>query len=232
MVNILFDSKASTQDLPRIIDKYILNNKIFIIQSFTQYKGKGTHNRKWYSPKGNLYFTIILKRKFKSIINMNVFVCYLIHKYFENKLKISLQYKWPNDLYYQDKKIIGILNQNEITGNLCKFKIGIGININNNIKNSNFKSISLKDIIKKKINILDFSNDIQTYLSQNILKIFLIKDIVNYLNRYLLLTNTKYKIKYQNKTYKNISILNLNYNLTLKIKIMNNIINIMYGELE
>ena len=39
--------------------------------------------------------------------------------------------KWPNDIYYGDKKIAGILIENAILGNEVKYSIaGIGLNVN------------------------------------------------------------------------------------------------------
>ena len=42
-----------------------------------------------------------------------------------------LQIKWPNDIYWKDKKIAGILIENDLTGSqISQSIIGIGININ------------------------------------------------------------------------------------------------------
>ena len=39
--------------------------------------------------------------------------------------------KWPNDIYYQEKKIAGILIENELMGNeFCLSVVGIGLNVN------------------------------------------------------------------------------------------------------
>ncbi len=41
--------------------------------------------------------------------------------------------KWPNDIYYRDKKICGILLQSVTEGIESRLAIGIGININSDI---------------------------------------------------------------------------------------------------
>ena len=60
--------------------------------------------------------------------------------------------KWPNDLLFENKKFCGIL-QEVITFNKLDYLIvGIGINTNTAPQNKSFKSTSLKNIVKKKVN--------------------------------------------------------------------------------
>ena len=56
--------------------------------------------------------------------------------------------KWPNDIYYEDKKIAGILIENAIIGNEIKYSIaGIGLNVNQTEFHSDAPNpISLKQI--------------------------------------------------------------------------------------
>lgn len=43
----------------------------------------------------------------------------------------AVSIKWPNDIYWQDKKVAGILIENAILGNAIKYSIaGIGLNVN------------------------------------------------------------------------------------------------------
>jgi BirA family biotin operon repressor/biotin-[acetyl-CoA-carboxylase] ligase len=232
LINIIYDKKNSTQIIPRSLYKYISSNNIINIQTFTQNQGIGRYNRKWYSPKGNLYFSLFFKNNVNSISNINTILCFLVHKFFKKNFKIVLEYKWPNDLYYQNKKIVGILTQNEITGINCIYRIGVGVNINTPISNKKINSITLREIIGKKINLLDFSNNIQTYIDKYLLKKQSKSKIVTYLNKYLLLNKTIYKVKIAKKMFKNIEIISLNDNLSLKIKINNLYENIFYGELD
>jgi len=65
--------------------------------------------------------------------------------------------KWPNDIYYRDKKIAGILIENEFSGNTCSYSVaGTGININQEIFVSDAPNpVSLKQITGKEQD-LDF----------------------------------------------------------------------------
>lgn len=43
----------------------------------------------------------------------------------------DISIKWPNDIYWKEKKICGILIENDLMGrNICQSIAGIGININ------------------------------------------------------------------------------------------------------
>ena len=59
--------------------------------------------------------------------------------------------KWPNDIYWKDKKICGILIENDLSGHHIKRSIaGIGININQEVFNSDAPNpVSLKQITGK-----------------------------------------------------------------------------------
>ncbi|NOY49331.1 MAG: biotin--[acetyl-CoA-carboxylase] ligase [Chlorobi bacterium] len=107
-----------------------------IIIARNQLKGKGTSNNKWESEAGkNLTFSILVKPDFimaenqfvitqiVSLALTNSLSCFLD----EDKLKI----KWPNDIYYSNGKLAGILIQNIIKGSTISHSvIGIGLNLN------------------------------------------------------------------------------------------------------
>ena len=63
--------------------------------------------------------------------------------------------KWPNDIYWQDKKVAGILVENAIIGNEIKYSIaGIGLNVNQIEWQSDAPNpISLKQITGKTYDI-------------------------------------------------------------------------------
>ncbi|MCY1535301.1 Bifunctional ligase/repressor BirA [compost metagenome] len=64
--------------------------------------------------------------------------------------------KWPNDIYYLDKKIGGILIENTLVGNVIKAAIiGIGINVNQMSFEEDLadKATSMGQILKKEIHL-------------------------------------------------------------------------------
>jgi BirA family biotin operon repressor/biotin-[acetyl-CoA-carboxylase] ligase len=147
-----FKSVKSTNDIAHILIK---KKKIrpTIILSEKQTKGRGTMGKKWISKKGNLFLTIFFdmnKKKvdFKKFAVLNAYLLKsILAKKFSNKIKI----KWPNDLFFKEKKICGILQETVINAGKKFLIVGIGINTNFEPKNTSFSSTSLKHITKKNI---------------------------------------------------------------------------------
>ena len=103
-----------------------------------QTKGKGQRSKSWFSNKGeNLVLSTIRDTTALKIDNqfqiscITALACHdLISSYTDDDVRI----KWPNDLYWRDRKAGGILIENMIKGNSWdKAIIGIGININQTI---------------------------------------------------------------------------------------------------
>ena len=224
MYKVIFDSITSTQD--EIIDlnnyKKILKNNNLYIQSFRQIKGTGRGKKKWSSPKGNIYLTINQKLKASYALRNNFYICYIIHKFFKINFNINLDYKWPNDLFFKNKKIVGVVVKSTILGKKSYLKTGIGININNSpIVNS----VSLFSIINEKSNILDLSNIIIDFIEHNLSKKISNKKLVRYLNKYMF---RDFKLNHPIFGKNIIEILSVNEDLSLKIKIDDTTKNIFF----
>ncbi len=227
MYKVIFDSITSTQD--EIIDfnyyKKILKNNNLYLQSFRQIKGTGRGKKKWFSPIGNIYLTINQKLKASHALRNNFYICFIIHKFFKINFNINLDYKWPNDLFYKNRKIVGIVVKSTILGKKSYLKTGIGININNS---PIVDSVSLFGIINKKSNILDLSNMIIDFFEHNLTKKISNKKLVRYLNQYML---KDFKLNHPIFGKNIIEILSVNEDLSLKIKIDDATKNIFFGEL-
>lgn len=109
------------------------------IENFTvvtcqnQSKGRGIYDTKWHSePRKNLCFSLYFTSRVKAencfIISMATSLAIIDYL---AQHSIDSQIKWPNDIYYQNKKLAGILIENTFQGNVIKFSvIGIGLNLN------------------------------------------------------------------------------------------------------
>ena len=111
----------------------------FLYTAF-QTAGRGQAGNGWESEEGkNLLCSILLPPR-KDLFYLNVLVSVAVHKVIRSllfersglcSLSEAVSIKWPNDIYYGDKKIAGILIENAILGNEVKYSIaGIGLNVN------------------------------------------------------------------------------------------------------
>ena len=131
-----FDSIDSTQNQALKIANEPENNGAVIIAA-TQTGGKGRTGRKWISPKGGIWLSIILHPKFDiSITTLFPIASSLaLSKAIENTFEITPELKWPNDLTIKGKKIAGILVDAAFESNKIEsLVLGVGINFNVDIK--------------------------------------------------------------------------------------------------
>tara|TARA_Y100000768_G_C23796592_1_gene595094 strand:+ start:64 stop:750 length:687 start_codon:yes stop_codon:yes gene_type:complete len=227
LYKIIFDTLDSTFDQISLIDRSnnILNNNNIIVQSLEQNKGIGRGGKKWNSPKGNIYITINQKCHTSEVLKNSFLLCHLLHSFFYKFYSLELQYKWPNDLYFDNKKIIGVVSKSKIFSNEAYIQTGIGININNNPLRS---SISLSQILFKKFSIYDISNTLINYLNIKLRLNFSNNKIINYLNNYLM---HSFKLRHPKILNNKINILKVEKDLSLLIEIDKKTQNIFFGEL-
>lgn len=107
-----------------------------LISAEIQSRGHGQFERKWFSSRengGNLYISIVLKpENIEHLNELTRFTSYIGAKTIE-EYGIKAQFKFPNDILINGKKIAGILAESVFIGNEFKGVIvGIGINLNLN----------------------------------------------------------------------------------------------------
>jgi BirA family biotin operon repressor/biotin-[acetyl-CoA-carboxylase] ligase len=125
-----FDSVDSTQMEASKIAADNTNHGTIIIAG-KQTDGKGRLGRKWISPKGGIWFSIILHPKF-SISDITLFPIassLALSNAIEKTTGIKSELKWPNDITINGKKVAGILVEASLESNKIENMIlGIGIN--------------------------------------------------------------------------------------------------------
>ena len=92
--------------------KYIKhNNRNCVVLADQQYEGKGRRGNKWESPKGNVYCSL----SFDNFLNIkdhfifSVITAISIKMALENFDAKNIKFKWPNDIYCNNKKFAGII---------------------------------------------------------------------------------------------------------------------------
>lgn len=125
-----------------------------LVTATYQSAGRGQQGNSWESEKGkNLLFSLRIhprmieaNRQFVLSQAISLAICSTLSLYTED---ISI--KWPNDIYWKDKKIGGILIENTLTGKqIDTCIIGAGINVNQETFTSDAPNpVSLIQIIKK-----------------------------------------------------------------------------------
>ena len=131
-----FDVIDSTQNQALKMANESKNHGTIIIAE-KQTGGKGRSGRKWISPKGGIWISIILQPKLDiSIITLFPIAASLALSYaIEKTCKISPELKWPNDLTVKGKKLAGMLVDVSFESNrIVSLVLGVGINFNVNVK--------------------------------------------------------------------------------------------------
>lgn len=123
-----------------------------------QTAGRGQTGNTWESEEGeNLLCSILLQPR-KELFELNMLVSVAVHRMISQELIANsqqLSIKWPNDIYWQDKKVVGILVENAIIGSEVRYSIaGVGLNVNQTQwKTDAPNPVSLKQITGKEYDI-------------------------------------------------------------------------------
>ena len=108
-----------------------------VIVAERQEGGRGRMHRVWSSPKGGLWFTIILRPQidpqFVAQVTLlaGVAVVRALRKLYATE---EIMIKWPNDLLLNGKKVCGMLSEMQLNenGSIDYAIVGIGVNVDLN----------------------------------------------------------------------------------------------------
>jgi len=131
-----FDSIDSTQNQALKMAQDVANDGTVIVAA-KQTGGKGRDGRKWMSPKGGIWISIILHPKFDiSITTLFPIASSLaLSLAIEKIFSIKPELKWPNDLTIKGKKVAGMLVDVSLESNRIEnLVLGVGINFDVNAK--------------------------------------------------------------------------------------------------
>ena len=140
---------------------------MFTIRADYQTAGRGQAGNSWESERGkNLLFSTLLRYpeveaseqwRLSMLVAVAVrqAICEALQLSGDEETSKDFAIKWPNDIYYKDKKVVGILIENILSGRNIAYTIaGIGINVNQTKWLSNAPNpLSIKQITQKEYNI-------------------------------------------------------------------------------
>ncbi|OFX44990.1 MAG: biotin--[acetyl-CoA-carboxylase] ligase [Bacteroidetes bacterium GWA2_30_7] len=196
---------------------YVKNNLInsdknegIIVSCISQTDGRGQLNNFWESEAGkNITISFFIKPKdfidISDQFKISVLVAVSVYDFIKMHVNKNVSIKWPNDVYYENKKIAGILIEHSIELNkLESTLIGIGININQEIFKSDAPNpISLKSITNQTYNLETLIIQLADILNKNM---FVLK--TNYqILKDIYLKNLFHKNTFHKYIYKNNNIL-------------------------
>ncbi len=153
--NIFYKKIDSTQtEIWRLIKNNNIQNGTLIMADI-QTNGKGTHGRIWHTDEGkNIAFSFFVETNCKPSLldGITIEIASILIKIFKEKYNINLKIKEPNDIFYNDKKIGGILTESKVNSEIIKFLvIGIGLNTNQMKFSKDIQNIATS--VKKEFNI-------------------------------------------------------------------------------
>jgi len=131
-----------------------------------QTEGKGQRNRQWTSEKNqNIALSLVIEPgtlNCSHLFLLSMTIASVLHQFLSRYVKNDLKIKWPNDIYWRDRKAAGILIENVWQGNEWRYAVvGIGININQtDFGDLAMKAISLKQITDEKYDPLAMAKEL------------------------------------------------------------------------
>ena len=143
---------------------------LFTIRTDFQTAGRGQAGNSWESEKGkNLLFSTLLRYPEVEAADqwrLSMLVAVAVREAITSILsplasRLSpITIKWPNDIYYNDQKLVGILIENTLSGRQIAYTIaGVGINVNQTQWLSNAPNpVSMKQITGEEYDVENLLN--------------------------------------------------------------------------
>jgi len=192
-----FDKIDSTNDY---LSDNIKNKNIttdYLVVAKMQTNGHGSYDRIFISDDNGIYFTLGMFCD-KNIETLTPKVAVAIYNSIINLYNIKLDIKWINDLYYNDKKVAGVLCK-YLNEEKC-YIIGVGIDLyeNKNVTGEykNIIGYIFDDKIDENKLVLNIVSEIYNLIDKKLPLLYTENNMI--LNRKFVYDNNKYIVKYIN----------------------------------
>lgn len=102
-----------------------------VVLAEKQTTGYGRKKNPWFSPKGGLYFSVILpKSNLDDLQTITILGGFIVAKVIKDNFNLEPFIKLPNDVWINQKKAAGVLTENVVGRDIKSSVIGIGLNTN------------------------------------------------------------------------------------------------------
>lgn len=164
---------STNEEAQVLLKQSVIEGTTVITQNQTN--GKGQRGNTWESQPGlNATFSTILKPTFiipSQQFSLHLIVSLAVHDALFPILGKKLKIKWPNDVYYDDRKLGGILIENSIKASQIETAVvGVGININQ-VEFSLAQATSLKEITDHEFEVNEIVENVLVALETRYLKL-------------------------------------------------------------
>ena len=169
----IIESICSNIYLQSLCSKQKVEELTVVVADF-QTSGRGQRGNSWESDScKNLLFSIVIFPEFLEA-RRQFLISQIISFAIKEELDTyttDISIKWPNDIYWKEKKICGMLIENDLMGrNISQSIAGIGININQETFHSSAPNpVSLRQITGKEFDLFEILKNIvlriQSYYS-------------------------------------------------------------------
>lgn len=127
-----FDEVGSTMDVAReLASKGAEAGTVVLAER--QVKGKGRLGRSWLSPRGGIYFSIVLKPRLSPVhaAKVTLMASVAVAQGIRKESGLPAELKWPNDVLIHERKVCGILAEMAAEADAVTFVVvGVGMNVN------------------------------------------------------------------------------------------------------
>ena len=133
----------------------------FFVISNEQTLGRGRMGRQWHSPPSCSLYLSFASRPNVRPDRMQLFTLWMgvcVARHLRGRFEIDIGVKWPNDLYFEGRKLGGMLTEARVDAdNLRELVFGIGLNVNQTGKDwpedLNQTATSLRELVGRKLDL-------------------------------------------------------------------------------
>ncbi len=191
-----------------------------------QHTGKGQRNKVWLTEPGvNIILSVVFQPQglfLRQQPAFNMAISLAVRDFFAKYAGAGTSIKWPNDIYWRDRKAGGVLIENLIRGNETPVQnpftgkiespgadhgwnwavVGIGLNINQvSFPAGISKPVSLKQITGKNWDLMELVESLCQHLQERWVQLLARQDLFEAYNSHLYKLNETVRLKKEGRVF-------------------------------